>query len=444
MSNELGSPVRSADRISSLDVIRGAALLGILLMNIVGFGLPLAYNDPNIAGGADGLNFLTWQITSLFFEGTMRGLFSLLFGAGIVLMTSRAEARDPSIAVADIYFRRNLWLIAFGLVHAWLLLFPADILYRYGVVALFLFVFRKVSPKTLIVLGVLVLATTTMKDIYWNIEENNAQAAATAAQTLLDSGEDISDEQQDAIDDWQEKLDDHEVPAEDIEEMVTAKQGGYFANIANNAEGIIQRQSYLLYMYTFADAAGMMLIGMALLKLGVLNAERSNRFYLTMMAVGYGVGLSVNVYEMNLLVGSNFGYVAVGQSFLTFELGRVPITLGHVGLVMLICRNGWLSWLTARLAAVGQMALTNYLSHSIICAFVFLGIGFSLFGELQRYQLYYVVFGIWIFQLVASPIWLRHYRFGPVEWLWRSLTYREKQPMRRTAQTAQTIQAAKP
>jgi len=202
MSRELGSPVRSADRISSLDVIRGAALLGILLMNIVGFGLPLAYNDPDIAGGADGLNFLTWQITSLFFEGTMRGLFSLLFGAGIVLMTSRAEARDPSIAVADIYFRRNLWLIAFGLVHAWLLLFPADILYRYGVVALFLFVFRKVSPKTLIVLGVLVLATTTMKDIYWNIEENNAQAAATAAQTLLDSGEDISDEQQDAIDDW--------------------------------------------------------------------------------------------------------------------------------------------------------------------------------------------------------------------------------------------------
>jgi len=309
---------------------------------------------------------------------------------------------------------------------------------------LFLFVFRKVSPKILIVLGLLVLASTTMKDIYWNFEENNAQAAAISAQTLLDSGEEISEEQQDAIDDWQEKLDDHEVTAEAIDEMVTAKQGGYFENIANNAERIIQGQSYGLYMYTFADAAGMMLIGMALLKLGILNAERSNRFYLTMMAVGYGVGLSANVHEMNLLIAGNFGYVAVGQSFLTFELGRVPITLGHVGLVMLICRNGWLRWLTSRLAAVGQMALTNYISHSIVCAIVFLGIGFSMFGELQRYQLYYVVFAIWIFQLIISPIWLRHFRFGPLEWLWRSLTYREKQPMRRTAQSAQTAQTAKP
>ncbi|MGI9201343.1 MAG: DUF418 domain-containing protein [Woeseiaceae bacterium] len=431
-------PVKSVDRISSLDVIRGAALLGILLMNVVGFGLPFAYNNPHHSGGADGLNFLTWQITSLFFEGTMRGLFSMLFGAGIVLMTSRAEARDPNISVADVYFRRNLWLVAFGLVHAWLLLFPGDILYRYGVVALFLFAFRKLSPKTLIVLGILVLASTTVKDIYWNIEENNAHAAAISAQAILDSGAEISDAQQDAIDSWKEKIDGHEVPAEDIDEMVKAKQGGYFENIANNAEGIIQGQSYELYMFTFADAAGMMLIGMALLKLGVLNAERSNRFYLTMMAVGYGVGLSVNAYEMNLLVAGNFGYVAVGQSFLTFELGRVPITLGHVGLVMLICRNGWLNWLTSRLAAVGQMALTNYISHSIICAIVFLGIGFSLYGELQRYQLYYVVFAIWIFQLTVSPIWLRHFRFGPLEWLWRSLTYREKQPMRRAAQTAQT------
>lgn len=124
MSDIAPSPVKSLDRISSLDVIRGAALLGILMMNIVAFGLPYAYENPNNAGGADGLNFLTWQVTSLFFEGTMRGLFSMLFGAGIVLMTGRAEARDPSIAVADVYFRRNLWLVAFGLVHAWLLLFP--------------------------------------------------------------------------------------------------------------------------------------------------------------------------------------------------------------------------------------------------------------------------------------------------------------------------------
>ncbi len=431
MSDENRGPVASADRISSLDVIRGVALFGILLMNVVGFGLPMAYENPNNYGGADGLNLFAWQVNALFFEGTMRGLFSILFGAGIVLMTSRAEARDPSIAVADIYFRRNLWLIAFGLIHSWLLLFTGDILYRYGIVALFLFVFRKASPRFLIVLGVLVLASMSAKDIYWNTLEWQDQAAAESAQVLLDNGNEISTEQQEAIDSWQERLDDGKVSAEEIEETIAARQGGYFENIAFNAERIIQSQSYVLYMFTFWDAAGMMLIGMALLKLGILNAQRSMRFYLSMIAAGYGFGLFVNAYEVNLLLNSNFGYLAVAQAYMTADLGRLPITLGHVGLVMLICRKGWLSWLTLRIAAVGRMALSSYVTHTIICIFIFFGVGFAMFGELQRYQLYYVVFGIWIFQLIVSPIWLKYYRFGPLEWAWRSLTYNKRQPMKR-------------
>ncbi len=204
------------------------------------------------------------------------------------------------------------------------------------------------------------------------------------------------------------------------------------ANIAINAEGIVSRQSYVLYMYTFWDATGMMLIGMALLKLGILNAERSSRFYLSMMAIGYGIGCSVNAYEINVLLNSNFGVLETAQSFLTYDVGRVPVTLGHVGLVMLICRKGWLNWLTSRIAAVGRMALTSYVTHTVICIFIFFGIGFAMFGELQRYQLYYVVFGIWIFQLIVSPIWLKYYRFGPLEWLWRSLTYNKRQAMKRS------------
>jgi uncharacterized protein len=431
VSSESRGPVTSADRISSLDVIRGVALFGILLMNIVAFGLPYAYDNPTNSGGADGLNLFAWQINTLLFEGTMRGLFSILFGAGIVLMTSRAEARDPSVGVADIYFRRNLWLVAFGLVHSWLLLFPGDILYRYGVVALFLFVFRKASPRFLIVLGVLLLASLSAKDIYWTMQDRQALAAAESAQVLLDNGDEITEEQQEAIDSWQETLDDDKTSPEMIEEMVTAKKGGYFDNIAANAERIIQGQSYGLYMFTFWDCAGMMLIGMALLKLGVLNAERSTRFYLLMMAVGYGIGLSVNAYEVNLLLNNNFSYMAVGQAYMSHDLGRLPVTLGHVGLVMLICRKGWFSWLTSRIAAVGRMALSSYVTHTIICIFIFFGIGFAMYGELQRYQLYYIVFGIWMLQLIVSPIWLKYYRFGPLEWLWRSLTYNKRQPMKR-------------
>ena len=433
MNDETRGPVRSKERISSLDVIRGVALLGILLMNVVGFGLPFAYDNPTVSGGSDGLNLFAWQVNALFFEGTMRGLFSILFGAGIILMTSRAEDRDPSIGVADIYFRRNLWLIAFGLVHSWLLLFTGDILYRYGIVALFLFVFRKASPRFLIVFGVLVLASMSAKDIYWNALEWQDLKAAESAQVLLDNGTEISEEQQDDIDSWQERLDDDVRPAEEIDEVIATRKGSYIDNFAYNAEIQIQNQSYNLYMFTFWDCAGMMLIGMALLKLGILNAERSTRFYLSMMAIGYGFGLAVNTYEVNLLLNSNFGYMAVAQTYMTADLGRLPVTLGHVGLVMLICQKGWLSWLTTRLAAVGQMALTNYIMHTVICIFFFFGIGFSMFAELQRYQLYYVVFAIWILQLIVSPIWLKHFRFGPLEWVWRSLTYNKRQPMKRSS-----------
>ena len=129
-SGALG-PVAGQDRKGALDTLRGVALLGILLMNIAAMGLPFAYNDPTIYGGAEGLDLAVWVTNNLFFEGTMRGLFSLMFGAGIVLITSRMEARGGGIEVADIYYRRNLWLFAFGIIHGWLLLWYGEILYFY-------------------------------------------------------------------------------------------------------------------------------------------------------------------------------------------------------------------------------------------------------------------------------------------------------------------------
>ena len=432
MSDENRGPITSASRISSLDVIRGVALLGILLMNVVGFGLPYAYDNPNIYGGADGLNLFAWQVNTLFFEGTMRGLFSMLFGAGIILMTSRAEARGAGLDVAEIYFRRNLWLIAFGLAHAWLLLWQGDILYRYGIAALFLFSFRKLSPRTLIILGMLIIFALSARDVYWHFDLSNTYEQANAAQVLSDAGEELSEDQQAAIDALEEEIGGWPPDDEMIQELIDAKHGGYASNVASNAERIIDGQSKSLYMFTFWDTVCMMIIGMALLRLGVLNAERSVRFYLGLMAVGYGIGLSINAYEIDLLLNGNFSPRAVQQAYISYDLGRLFVSLGHVGLVMLICRRGWMQWLTSSCAAVGQMALTNYVMHSVICGLVFFGIGFSMFGEMQRYELYYVVFGIWILQLIVSPIWLKYFRFGPLEWLWRSLTYNKRQSMKRT------------
>jgi uncharacterized protein len=178
------------------------------------------------------------------------------------------------------------------------------------------------------------------------------------------------------------------------------------------------------------DLWGMMFIGMALLKFGVLSAKQSLRFYLGLMGTGYVVGGAINAYTAWLLVDSNFDPVVHLFTFCVYDLGRLMVALGHLSLLLVLCQRGWLEWLTSRLGAIGQMAFTNYIMTSLICALIFTGYGLGLYGELQRYQLYYVVAGISLFQLIVSPIWLKYYRFGPLEWCWRALTYWEKPPMR--------------
>jgi uncharacterized protein len=184
----------------------------------------------------------------------------------------------------------------------------------------------------------------------------------------------------------------------------------------------------MAYAIGIWDVAGMMLIGMALMKMGVFSAAKSYRYYAVMALVGYAYGASAGMFVVWDWTRNGF---APGTRWLTlYDTTRLAVAIGHIGIVMMICKAGALRFLTSSLAAVGRMALTNYVMHSVIVMFVFTGLGFSLFGQLARHELYFVVGGIWLFQLVASPVWLRYFQFGPLEWLWRSLTYKKMQPMK--------------
>jgi uncharacterized protein len=179
------------------------------------------------------------------------------------------------------------------------------------------------------------------------------------------------------------------------------------------------------------DIWSMMFIGMGLFRLGVLTGQRSVRAYAAMAVAGYGIGIPLNSYTAWLIMRSNFDPVVQDFTASTYDIGRLSIALGHLGMIMLICKTGILRWLTRSLAAVGQMAFSNYVFHSLAGAFLFTGYGFALYGRLQRYELYYFVAAVWVVQMIVSPIWLKYFRFGPLEWGWRSLTYWKKQPMRR-------------
>ena len=423
-------PVTEQERIQSLDTIRGVALFGILLLNITGFGMPFtAYGDPSTYGGSTGIDLGTWVTTEMLFEGTQRALFSILFGAGIILLTSRSEAAGRT-DTADIFYRRTIWLVIFGIVHSYILLWIGEILYVYGIIALFLFPLRKLAPRTLLALslaGFLFGASWNGYDTYRNLAKSEKNAAA---QEILAAGGELTEEQQGDVEAWKAYAGELKPDEKAINHTLETQRGSYAGIFMSQAPINAYVESWYMYRYFF-DSLSMMLLGMALFKLGVLTLKRSTKLYLGMIAVGYAVGLTTNYFETSSIVAAEFSIEAFTKAAPTYDLGRIGMVAGHLGVLLLFCRSGLLPWLQRALAAVGRMALSNYVMHSIICAFVFYGFGFGMFGYLARHELYYVVFAIWLFQLVLSPIWLKHYRFGPLEWLWRSLTYVKRQPMRR-------------
>jgi uncharacterized protein len=429
MTPALLAPIDKNERIFSLDILRGFVLCGILLMNIVGYGLWGAYRDPTVAGGADGWNLRSWEITTMFFEGTMRGLFSLLFGVGMFVLTDRLEKKGAGVKVADIYFRRTLWLIFFGLVHGYLLLWGGEILFSYGIMGLLIFSFRKMSPKKLTAIAIFLMCCGSLWDYADHRSNLKMVENAAIAKKYTTEGKPLTTELKDAEKKWNEKL--NERSPGFLNDKIQHFRQGYFQVVAFLAPFIKEGDMLDPYRWDPWDVLSMMLLGIALFKWKVLTAERSYKFYGWMAVIGYALGLSINYYELRIVLDSNFSFTGFSQATLTYYWGRLFTAMGHVGLIMIFSKLPILGWFKKAIAAVGKMALTNYLMHSVICMFVFTGAGFGLFGQLERHQLYYVVFSIWIFQLIISPIWLNYFRFGPAEWLWRTLTYLKRQPMRK-------------
>ena len=216
------------------------------------------------------------------------------------------------------------------------------------------------------------------------------------------------------------------------DEEMAAHRGSYRGIVKHKAFDLLMEQVFGFIFGAGFFAASRMLVGMGLMKMGVFSAQRSHRFYVWMFALGYGLGLPLMIFDGIELIRHDFSFeyfVMHGGVFYNV-FGSLVVALGHVGLLMLIVRSGVLTWLTTRLAAVGRMALSNYLFDSIACTTLFYGYGFGLFGHINRTGLAAIVLAFWIIQLLVSPIWLKHFRYGPAEWLWRSLTYWRLQPMR--------------
>jgi len=183
------------------------------------------------------------------------------------------------------------------------------------------------------------------------------------------------------------------------------------------------------------------LLGLALYRWGFLSGNWAVRDYWKVVAIGYGIGLPLVGYSFyddyltkpNLEAGlSRMEAVPVEWVALIYPFQRILLVMAHVSAIILLYKSGYARPLFRRLEAVGQMAFTNYIMHSVICTLVFFGYGLNYYAELDFYQIYFVVLAIWVLQLIVSPVWLRFFFYGPLEWVWRSLTYWRLQPFRRS------------
>ncbi len=421
-------PVSSAERIESLDVLRGFALLGILLLNIIGFGLHTAgYFNPMIGlGEHPGLNLTIWGGVNVFFEGAMRALFSMLFGAGVVLFTTGLGSSSGQGKRGWLHYKRTFWLLVFGVFDAYVLLWNGDILMVYAVCGALLYPLRNCSPRTLLISAGVIIALTSIT--YEGLGQIMRAGQVAVAEIEADASLAEDPERQVMAEAWIDFAADFQLDAQAQQQELDERAGSYATAFTFTVRYMAEHLAFAVPVFLLWDALAMMLLGMGLYRLGVLSGERSNAFYRRLMIGGFAVGLLANGFELMRAVQTDYDLIAV-FSYLqgTYHFGRLGMALGWMGLVMIICRSGLWQMLRRRLAAVGRMALSNYLMHSLICLFIFTGAGLGLVGELERWALYVIVFAIWALQLWFSPWWLTRYRYGPAEWLWRTLTYGSRQ-----------------
>ena len=426
------TPIGGNERNTAIDTLRGVAVLGILVMNIYAFAMSFAaYQNPLADGGTEWYNIGTWFFTHLLFDQKFMTIFSVLFGAGLVMTATRAEVRGTSCR--GIWFRRCFWLLVIGALHGYLIWF-GDILFHYALMGMLIYWFRNRSPRALIIIAAVMLCVGMFAAYAGGGFMKQMQAKGPAIQELVDAGKEITEDQARMLEQWQGMLVFMKPPDEQVAEDLAAYSGDYATIVAHRAPMVATMQTQGTIGFVIWRVGGLMLFGMALMKLGVVSGALDPGYYRRMMILGYGLGLPI------VGLGAWNIYLHEWDVFWSFQIGTLPnyigselVAMGHIGLVMTIIRSGFLPAPMQRFAAVGRMAFTNYLLHSIILTTVFYGYGFGLYGTIPRiWQMGFVVAVIG-FQLWLSPWWLARFRFGPAEWLWRSLTYWRLQPMRHTA-----------
>jgi uncharacterized protein len=423
------TPTLTQDRMIELDLIRGLAVLGILTINIIGFAGPVyALYNPAIFGGHEGLDRLVFYIQDALFDGRMRGLLCLTFGAGLAMMIERAERLNQDCTWA--LHRRYFWLTIFGVAHVLLLQMPGDILFDYGIVALLVWGFARASSRTLVIAAISLLALVTVLELLSGHSDQVEYQEMTALQAARDQGQTLEPNQAEALDDW---FDSPAAPGLTIERKRAA---GFVERVQQASTWTStfrvfwdQMQDALSFAFTDyyrLSIAATFLLGIVLYRNGFLTGKCGTRSYLLVLSAAGLAALATHVmtrqWAQTGFADDEFFLDYLWRS--TYEASRLLVALGWAALLILSLRWMGQTIVHRLLAAAGQMALTVYLTQTVIATTLFFGWGFALFGRLSRAEVVGVALVIQVCLAVLAFLWLKRFKRGPMEALWRRLQYR--------------------
>jgi len=427
------APVRKSARIDVLDILRGLAILGIFFMNIPFEGqTALAmFNKPQIIGWSP-LDQWSWRFVQVVLEGTQRGVLEILFGCGLMVLASRAMRPDGPVAVADLYWRRNLWLLGFGLLDIFVFLWTGDILHVYALAALFLFPFRLLGPRLLVAFGSLFALFLVVTAVPIYMERAELLAAVPAIEKKVAAHQPLTKAEQAKQKDWQQLLERRATGGPQGKKILAMEKaghsGGWLAYAGMNIGFYTEFMLPQLGM-GIAEAFCMMLIGIALWKWRVVQGGRSTRFYVVLLLCCYVPGMiarAVGTQEMLSPVPILHSY------WFTQEPARMLVSIGHVALINLAVRSSLGAAMLAPFKAAGRTAFSLYFLQQFIAIYIlFAPWGPGLWGKLSWSGLYGVALAVLAFQVVLANLWLRAFTMGPMEWAWRSLAYVRWHPFRR-------------
>lgn len=412
---KVAAPVATKDRIETLDFIRGLAVMGILAANIVAFGQPFnAYTYPGAwigpTGDPDGWLWIAQFVTV---DGKMRGLFTLLFGAGMYLFMERAWARGDTVKLQA---WRLMILFAFGYAH-FLFLWVGDILAMYALVGLLALTCVGWKAKTQLVVGLAAYGFGAAFSLLFSFPY-------LVTNTKLGEAEGMGELKSEFLKATEQALADDKV--------ITAfkTSGDYLGLVQHRLSDdwyMPLANSAMFFLETFP----LMLLGMALYRLGFFSGALKRGKMIAWGWAGLLVGAGVTLMIGLIAKGSGFDYWASNSAFLAWSpLPRLAMVMGLAALLVAYS-PAWIGWFATRVRAAGRAAFTNYLGTSVVMLFVMHGWALGLFGELTRPQLYLVTLLTCALMLAWSKPWLDRYRYGPLEWLWRCLTYRRVFPNKR-------------